>query len=152
MRGTKNFSCWHGQEVKNPDVVYFAGDTFLLLSFECGRGQGAGLKVEKLYIKIRNYTTVYQIANRVIRATVAEDGTLNMHVVVLSRECIDGEGEPPKADYGSKLFGSKEFDLELKVKSGESKQLFGRHEYWVADNFIRLPRRCTDILAVSRVR
>lgn len=125
------FSRWRDCELGVNDEVYFHGTTFLLLPVDGEKGSGT--QTGQLYISIDNYKASYEIVNQVHRATVTGDGTLNMHVEVLSRTRIKEEGEPPDARFREELFGSNEFDLELKRVPGESKRLHGTHEYRVAN-------------------
>jgi hypothetical protein len=112
-------------------MVYFHGTTFLLLS---GNGtKGSGTQTGKLYVSIDNYKAVYEIANWVYRTIVTEDGTLQMDVKVLSRTRIEEEGQAPKESFREELFGSGEFNLELKPVPGESKRLHGKHTYKVGN-------------------
>lgn len=121
------FSRWRGYELGVNDDVYFRGTTFLLLPVDGERGSGT--QTGKLYISIDNYKATYEIANRVHRATVTEDGTLNMRVEVLSRTRIKEEGEPREAGFREELAGDGKFDLVLKPVPGKSKRLKGTHTY-----------------------
>lgn len=128
------FSRWKDYELGKNDTVYFHGTTFLLLSADGEKGSGT--QTGKLYVSIGNYKATYEIANRVNRANVTEDGTLHMYLGVLSRTRIEEEGEPLEARFREELFGSREFHLELKPKPGESERLKlkGKHTYMVGNN------------------
>ena len=123
------FSRWKDYELTANDLVYFHGITFLLFSIDGTKGFGT--QTGKLYVAIDNYKAIYEIANEVYRATVAEDGTLRMNVKVLSRTRIEEEGEAPKEIFREGLFGSREFSIDLKPVPGETRRLKGRHTYLV---------------------
>jgi len=125
------FSRWRDYELGADDTVYWHGKTFLLLSAD-GK-KGSGTQTGKLYVSIGAYKATYENLNRINRANVAKDGTLQMDMQVLSRIRIEEEGEPREARFREALFGSGEYHLELLPVSGEFKMLMGRHTYMVAN-------------------
>ena len=121
------FSRWRDYELGVNDTVYWHGKTFLLLSSD-GK-KGSGIQVGKLYVSIGKYKATYDNVNRINRADVTEDRTLQMDLQVLSRICVEEEGEPSEARFREGLFGSGEYHLELKPVPGISKRLQGKHIY-----------------------
>ena len=123
-----SFSHWRGIELGENDTVYFDGRTFLLFSAD-GK-KGSGTQIGQLYVSTDTYKTTFEIANWVYGATITENGTLHMEVVVLSRKRIVEEGKPRDARFAEdRLFGSGKFQLDLEPVPGESKRLKGLHIY-----------------------
>jgi hypothetical protein len=129
-RVQNRFSLWRDIELGENDTVYFDGTAFLLISVDGERGSGT--QTGNLYVSVDDYRAEYKIANQVLEAAVnGEEGTLKMHVKVLSRELTKEEGEPPDHRLRGELYGTGEFDLELKRVPGESKRLHGTHVHRV---------------------
>ncbi len=122
------FERWKGHLLKEMNAtVYFHGKAFILLSVDGQRGSGT--QIGKLYISVDNYEAIYENSNRINRAYITEDGTLHLDVEVLLRTRLKEDGEPPEAFFREDLFGSKEFELDLRPVPGEPKTLKGKHVY-----------------------
>jgi hypothetical protein len=123
-----SFSHWRDIELGENETVYFDGRTHLLFSVD-GK-KGSGTQTGHLYVSTDTYNTTFEIANWVYGATVSENGTLHMDVVVFSRKRIVEEGTPRDARFAEdRLFGSGKFQLDLEPVPGESKRLKGIHIY-----------------------
>jgi hypothetical protein len=121
------FSRWRDYELEGNNTVSFDGRAFLLLSVD-GK-KGSGTQTGKLYVSIDDYKETFEIANWIYRATITENGTLHMDVVVLSRTRIEEEGKPREARFREELFGSGKFQLDLDPVPDEPKRLRGIHTY-----------------------
>jgi hypothetical protein len=126
-----NFSLWRSYTLAEGDVVYFHGRAFLVIGVD-GRC-GSGTQIGKLYVRIGGYEAIYQIANRINKATVTQEGFLHLEVEVLVRNRIHETGEPAEARFREELFGSQEFDLTLYPVHGEGNVLRGKHLYRVGN-------------------
>jgi len=129
-RVQNRFSRWRDIELGENDTVHFDGTAFLLISVD--GEEGSGTHTGNVYVAVDDYRAEYKIANQILEAAVNEEGTLKMHVKVLSRVLTKEEGEPRDHRLRGPLPGSGEFDLKLKRVPGESKRLHGTHEFRVA--------------------
>lgn len=118
------FKKWQGRQ-SGPYERILQGSMFLLLSRDGKRGSGT--QIGKLFVQTNNEETIYQVANQITSAEVAEDGTLSLGVQVLSRMRI--KGDPLAAPYSDDLLGDKQFHVTLQPAPGHSKELRGRHKY-----------------------
>jgi hypothetical protein len=123
------FSLWRGYKPAAGEMIYFHGRAFLLIPAD-GRN-GFGMQTGELHVRIGSYVAKYEIVNRIISATVTEEGILKLDVKVLCRTRVREDGQPPAARLSEELFGSQEFELTLYPVLGEDRHLQGDHFYKV---------------------
>jgi hypothetical protein len=124
------FSLWHGIKLEENDSASWEGKTIVCLR-EDGK-EGYGIQIGKLKVTLGQFRVTWNVANEVIRAAVARDGSLCMRVKVCARS-LDGDpiGTPPN-DRVLETLPSPEWDVVVHPEAGEARKFSGDHTYTVA--------------------
>jgi hypothetical protein len=120
------FDVFRGMPVAPPDEVHWFGFVVLLIP-PSGQG-GKGIMYGSNHVDWRGYLAQHDVVNEVRDATVDDRGRLTLRVLILRRQLVREEGEPPDGRFRADL-PAKDFYIRLEPVEGRAGELRGVHEY-----------------------
>jgi hypothetical protein len=120
-----NYEVYRRIQVQDPDYVVLNGT--MILQIPTTGGGAAGCSYGNLQIQLGSCYAEFEICDRVVDATVFDDGSLKVRMAPQTRQRIRLEGEPPQRDgFEPELRGARELELLLQGPPNEPGILRGQ--------------------------
>jgi len=120
------FDIWRGLPVSSPNEVFWYGFASLFIP-PSGRA-GKGIMYGSAHVDWAGYRSRYDVVNEIREANADRYGALYLRVLVLRRQLMHEEGDPPDQRLRGDL-AANEFDIHLEPVAGQSRELRGVHHY-----------------------